>query len=87
MGDHAGGGSGPSRCHRNHTPPRRMRADGRTNGPSQQLGIALVGGGYEEWTAQAAAEAIESNGDVLIFVGVDADDDVVAFKCDAGHGC
>jgi hypothetical protein len=37
--------------------------------------------------AQAAPETVQSNGYVLVFVSVDADDDVIACKCDAGHGC
>jgi hypothetical protein len=58
-----------------------------TFGPSQEDGVALIGGINDEWLRQMAPEAIERNGDVLIFVGVNADDNVGAFECDAGHGC
>ena len=34
-----------------------------------------------------AAEAVDGNRDVLIFVRVDPDDDVVALECDARHDC
>jgi hypothetical protein len=56
-------------------------------GPSQQFGVALVGGVDEQWFAEASPEAVEGDRDVLVLMGVDADDDVVAFKRDAGHGC
>jgi len=55
-------------------------------GPGEQFGVAVVGGGDRQ-VAEAASEAVDGDGDVGVFVGVDADDDVVAFKCEASHGC
>jgi hypothetical protein len=54
--------------------------------PRQQLGVALVGG-VNEQLAETAAKAVERDSDVLIFVRVNTDDDVAAFKRDASHDC
>lgn len=41
--------------------------------------------GGDEFLTHTAAEAVEHDGDVLVLVGVNADDDVVATKQHAGH--
>ncbi len=40
----------------------------------------------DEQFAEPAAETVEQNCDVFVFVGVDADDDIVAAQLHAGHG-
>jgi len=49
----------------------------------------LVAGrvGDEREVAEAAAETVDGDSDVFVFVGVDADDDVAPAERDAGHGC
>jgi hypothetical protein len=51
----------------------------------QQIGEAGCRGG-DELFAETAAEAVEHDCDVFVFVGVDADDDIVAPELHAGHG-
>jgi hypothetical protein len=54
--------------------------------PGDQLAIAVVGR-VDRPIVEVAAEPVEGDGDVLVLVGVDADDDVGACERDAGHGC
>jgi hypothetical protein len=55
--------------------------------PRQQLGIAIGVRRNEPCLAEEATEAIDGDGDVFVFVGVDPDDDIGAFECNAGHDC
>jgi hypothetical protein len=41
--------------------------------------------GWDELLVETASEAVEQDGDVLVLVGVDADEDVVSPKQHAGH--
>jgi hypothetical protein len=43
-------------------------------------------GRRDEHFCQAAAESVEQNCNVFVFVGVDTDDDIVAAQLHAGHG-
>lgn len=45
-----------------------------------------VGRGRRGVRAEAAADPVEGDGDVLVLVGVDADDDVGPLEVEAGHG-
>ena len=54
--------------------------------PREQFCVAEVRCVEVELT-EMFAEAIQRDGDVFIFVGVDADDDAGAFECDASHDC
>jgi hypothetical protein len=52
---------------------------------SEQSGEA-DSGRREVELGDAAAEAVEQDRDVLVLVGVDADEDIVGPKLHAGHG-
>lgn len=54
--------------------------------PGQQLRVALVRR-VDEQLAQTPAVPIDRDGDVLVLVGVDPDDDIGPFKRDACHDC
>ena len=54
--------------------------------PSEKLGIAVVGRD-DRSIVESAAQPVEGNGDMLVLVGVDADDDIGPFERDAGHDC
>jgi hypothetical protein len=55
--------------------------------PGEQVGVSGIGCLDDTRIAETAAQSVDRHGDVLIFVGVDADDDVAALKCDAVHDC
>jgi hypothetical protein len=55
--------------------------------PGEELGVAIIVGVEELRFVDEPADAVDGDGDVLVLVGVDADDDVAAIERDAGHDC
>lgn len=60
------------------TPRSRLR---------QQRCVPFVGGRHLERITDSSAETVDGERDVLVLVGIDADDDIVAFECKACHDC
>lgn len=54
--------------------------------PPEQRRVPVRSGRDEE-LAEAAAKPVEDDGDMLILVRVDTDDDIGTNERDAGHGC
>lgn len=50
----------------------------------EQLLEAEQGGGDEQF-GESSVEAVEQDGDMLVLVGVDTDDDIVSPQLHAGH--
>ena len=45
-------------------------------GPGEELGVTVVRGVDDQWLTKSAADTVEGYRDVLVLVGVDADNDV-----------
>ena len=64
------------------SPPRR-----RQDQPPSLYETRGASGVDEQRLAERAAEAVDRDGNVLVLVRVDADDDIAAFKREASHDC
>lgn len=55
--------------------------------PGEELGVAIIVRVEELRFVDEPTDAVDGDGDVLVLVGVDADNDVAAIERDAGHDC
>jgi hypothetical protein len=55
--------------------------------PGKELGVATIVRVEELRFVDEPTDAVDGDGDVLVLVGVDADNDVAAIERDAGHDC
>ena len=55
--------------------------------PGKQLGVAGIGCRELQRVSEAAAQPVDRERDVFVFVSVDTDDDIGAFKREACHDC